>query len=104
MDNQHIEQAEEKLIVLMEGLSIQNMDEFLRRAKIGDYRNLGKRYYRAAIEPPVKTKKPLLDTLRGQQTANQLKNMISIIIKIAIIVWAFSLNPFFGIVSLLLFL
>lgn len=50
MNKQHIEQAEEKLLVLMEGLAIQSMDEFLGRAKIGDYRKLGELYYERAKE------------------------------------------------------
>ena len=50
MDKQYIEQAEEKLLVLMEGLAIQNLGEFLRRAKIGDYRNLGEQYYQRMKE------------------------------------------------------
>ena len=50
MDKQYIEQAEAKLLVLMEGLAIQSMEEFLKRAKIGDYRKLGEMYYERAKE------------------------------------------------------
>ena len=50
MDKQYIEQAEAKLLVLMEGLAIQRMEEFLKRAKIGDYRKLGEMYYERAKE------------------------------------------------------
>ena len=48
--DKYIEQAEAKLLVLMEGLSIQHLDEFLRDAKIGDYRKLGELYYQRAKE------------------------------------------------------
>jgi hypothetical protein len=45
-----IEDAGPKLILLMEGLEIENIDDFIRRAKLGDYRNLGRIYYQRAKE------------------------------------------------------
>jgi len=41
----HIESAEAKLLVLMEGLCIQDLERFINLAKIGDYRKLGEQYY-----------------------------------------------------------
>lgn len=40
--------AKEKILALLEGLDISNPDDFLEDAKVGDYRNLGKRYFAAA--------------------------------------------------------
>ena len=40
----------DKLIALMEGLDIQNINDFIKQAKIGDYRNLGHRYKTAKLD------------------------------------------------------
>lgn len=37
-----------KLIALLEGLQIRDIERFTNRAKIGAYRNLGKRYFSKA--------------------------------------------------------
>lgn len=37
-----------KIKALLEGLEIQNIEKFMREARVGDYRNLGKAYITAA--------------------------------------------------------
>ena len=39
----------EKIRALLEGLQIQDIDMFMKDAKVGDYRNLGTRYHKAAM-------------------------------------------------------
>lgn len=45
-----------KVKALLEGLDIQSIDDFMDRAKIGDYRNLGNAYYSSAKEKIEKAK------------------------------------------------
>ena len=48
MDDFNVWKAKAKS--LLEGLEIQNIDDFMDKAKIGDFRNLGIAYYKSAKE------------------------------------------------------
>lgn len=56
--------SELKIKALLEGLEIQNIEKFMREAKVGDYINLGKAYV-SATRNKIKEKKPLFITEDG---------------------------------------
>lgn len=53
-----------KIKALLEGLEAQNIEEFMRQAKVGDYRNYGKAYF-SAVRNKIKEKEPLFITEDG---------------------------------------
>lgn len=52
-----------KVKSLLEGLEIQNIHDFMDKAKIGDYKNLGRAYYSSAKEKIEKSKLSKNETL-----------------------------------------
>lgn len=50
-----MKEYELKIKALLEGLEIQNIEKFMREAKVGDYRNLGKAYI-SAVRGKIKEK------------------------------------------------
>lgn len=46
-----------KIKALLEGLEAQNIEEFMREAKVGDYRNYGKAYF-SAVRNKIEEKEP----------------------------------------------
>lgn len=57
-----------KIKALLEGLEAQNIEEFMRQAKVGDYRNYGKAYI-SAVRNKIEEKesKPLFITEDGEK-------------------------------------
>lgn len=58
-----------KIKALLEGLEAQNIEKFIREAKVGDYRNYGKAYI-SAVREKIKEKELLFITEDGVEVFN----------------------------------